>query len=154
MSRPKLSPNIEELTAELTQSSNKLSEHFSQAETHKIREAKQKQVQESNIFEKAPIIERRQKKPKTSFDISSLISLINNVYSSRVKDKILVRCSPEEREIIRSFLESDAKFISNYPGVQLSASKLYRFALQYMIENHKEEFLYAMQESLSNIKET
>lgn len=151
MSRSKYKPDTSELEKELAQGSQELSLHFVQAKKQKIKEKNslQKVVKKDNT-DTTESKKRIQERPKTIFNLTGLTQIISEVYPDKASQNILVRCSTQERKNIKSFLDREAKFVSDYPGVQLSVSKLYRFALQHMIKNHKEEFLYAMQESLSN----
>jgi hypothetical protein len=88
-------------------------------------------------------------RPKSGIDIDKLIKVVELSYPARVDKGFVVRRSDKEKSVIKSFLTEDAKFIAEFPSIQLSESKLYRIALMYIIQNHKDEFLFALQEALS-----
>ena len=67
--------------------------------------------------------------------------------------RITVRRSAKEKALVATFLEEMNDLVDEYNTQELSESKLYRCALLYLLTNHKSEFQYIIQKSLSPGKE-
>ena len=63
-----------------------------------------------------------------------------------------VRATTKEKELIQDFLLNHLYQHTHISPKQIGESKLYRLALTYLITNHKDEFMFAIQRSLQKPK--
>jgi hypothetical protein len=122
-----------------------------------VRQRRQTATSDSDVsLEKVPVkhIAKLLSKPTPKeIDLDVFTKIITGLLSSKVSTHgTPVRATSKEKELIQDFLLNHLYQQTHITPNQIGESKLYRLALTYMITNHKDEFMFAIQSSLQKPK--